>query len=97
MRPPRSSYPSGSAMNGFFMSREAYERMLRCLVCGHSDRIKWVTGIAMGLQTSNCTSRRGNIRVDAIVVRLVGGEKSIIPSTLAIGMLSSRSVVSVHY
>ena len=85
MRLPVHLYPNGGATDGFFMSREAYERMLRGLVRNYSDCIQWVTGTATGLGISKDARDTKDVRAGSVTVRLVSGEEKEILSSLVVG------------
>lgn len=69
----------------FWLSREAYERILRRLVLGSSRRIRWLTGTAVGVHTSP-----NDLSVlSAVTVRLPDGTKQDVPASLVIGDYTS--------
>lgn len=80
MKLPRHEYAHGAAPQCFFMSREGYERMLRGLVRSSSDRIKWMTGAVIGLQTTpgNAT------RLSSVTVRLPKGAEQDMQASLVV-------------
>lgn len=81
MKLPRHEYADGATPQCFFMSREAYERMLRGLVRSSSDRIKWKTGAVIGLKTTpgNAT------RLSSVTVRLPNGVEQDLQASLVVG------------
>lgn len=81
MKLPRHEYADGATPQCFFMSREAYERMLRGLVRSSSDRIKWKTGAVIGLKTTpgNAT------RLSGVSVRLPNGAEQDLQASLVVG------------
>lgn len=88
MKVPTSLYPNGGVTDGFFMSREAYERMLRGLVRDFSSRVQWVTGTVTGLKATKDARQNGELRVESALVRLPNGEEQTISGSLVIGKLS---------
>lgn len=88
MKVPTSFYPNGGVTDGFFMSREAYERMLRGLVRNFSNRIQWVTGTVTGLKAAKDARQNGELRVESALVRLPNGEEQTISGSLVIGEFS---------
>lgn len=81
MKLPRNEYADGATPQCFFMSREAYERMLRGLVRSSSERIKWMTGAVIGLQTTP-----GNeTRLRSFAVRLPNGVEQDLQASLVVG------------
>lgn len=70
----------------FFMSRDAYERLLRRLVLNSTKRIRWLTATATGAST---VPEEPSI-LDRVSVRLPDGTKQDIPASLVIGKHRAR-------
>lgn len=68
----------------FWLSRDAYERLLRRLVLASSDRVHWMTGTVSRLQIDP----KDSSLLSAITVRLLDGSEKIVPATFVIGALS---------
>ena len=67
-------------IENFFMSRDAYERLLRGLVRKSSKRIKWISGTAIGVKTAPSDTSR----VESVTIRTSNGIEEI-PGTLVVG------------
>ena len=68
-------------LEGFALSRENYERVLRGLVRKYSSRIRWMTGTATGLKVSG-----SNLSIlESVQVRTHDGTEKDIPASLIIG------------
>lgn len=80
MRIPTQDYENPRDVDGIFMSRENYERLLRRLVRKSSGRIRWLTGTAIGLKTSGDSAV-----IDSVIVRTANGHNEYIPASLVIG------------
>lgn len=65
----------------FWLSRDAYERVLRRLVLSSSDRIRWITGTVTGLRTDT----KDISALSSVVVRIEAGNELDIPATLVVG------------
>ena len=65
-----------------FVSRDAYERILRRLVLSSSDRIQWITGTATGVRVASIDPSK----LESVTVRLTDNTEEEIPAALVIGM-----------
>lgn len=65
----------------FFISREGYERVLRSLVLESSERIRCMTGTAIGVTTA---AENAKI-IDSVLIRTPSGGKMSAPAALVIG------------
>lgn len=82
VRPPIQQYASNlKDIENFFMSRDAYERILRGLVRKTSKRIGWLTATATGLKSDPGDSSR----VQSVLIRTPEGLEKEIPAELVIG------------
>ena len=81
LKPPKNENPNAKGPECFFLSREAYECLLRRLVLGSSTRIYWVTGLATGVRLDHQDSSR----LSSVTVRLPDGSEKDIKATLVIG------------
>lgn len=70
-----------SAPKCFWLSREAYERLLRRLVLGSSKRIRWLTGTVTGVSASPTDLSV----LSAVSVRSSDSTVEEIPASLVIG------------
>ena len=66
----------------FFMSRELYERLLRRLVLGYSDRIRTKAATVTALNTAPGDP----MTISSVTTRLADGTTEEIPASLVIGM-----------
>lgn len=80
MRIPFEDFENPGDVDGIFMSRENYERLLRRLVRESSRRIRWLTGTATGLKTAENPSV-----IKSVMVRAHGGHEEEIRASLVIG------------
>ncbi|KAI5119728.1 hypothetical protein M0805_008658 [Coniferiporia weirii] len=81
---PYEEYAPGKSPQGFFITRESYERLLRRLVMGSSKRIRWVVGTAVGVQAK--ASREGSEHdiLESVQVRQPDGTEVHIRATLVV-------------
>lgn len=93
MKLPVAFYPNGGVTDGFFMSREAYERLLRGLVRDYSNRVHWLTGTVTGLNVAKGATHNDEGRIESATVRTPGGEEQDIFGSLIIGEISSISFI----
>lgn len=80
MRIPFDHFEDPRDVDGIFMSRENYERLLRRLVRESSRRIRWLIGTATGLKTAENSSV-----IKSVLVRVRSGQEEEIDASLVIG------------
>ncbi|THH04060.1 hypothetical protein EW145_g5799 [Phellinidium pouzarii] len=80
MKLPRQEFLDGKVPQGFFMSRESYERLLRRLVMSSSERIQWFVGTVMG----NNTIPGDPMVLSSVSVCRPGGDELKVPAALVI-------------
>ena len=81
MKVPKPKYLAGDQVRSIFISRDAYERILRRLVLSFSNRIRWVTGTA----TSVLVAPKNPNVLESVTVRKPDNSEEVIPTTLVIG------------
>ncbi|KAL5489740.1 hypothetical protein ACEPAI_4572 [Sanghuangporus weigelae] len=77
---PEVVYPDQNYAQCFFVTRESYERILRRLVTGYSNRIRWIVGTATGI----IADERDPATVTSVTVRTDSEAEMIIPSSLVV-------------
>lgn len=85
---PKHEYPKGDQPQCMFLSRDAYERILRRMVLSSSDRIQWVTGTAIGVRVASIDPSK----LEAVTVRLPDNTEEEISAALVIGMCFRNTV-----
>lgn len=80
-RSPKVMYPDGNVPEMFFCSRDGYERLLRFLVVGSSNRIRRMAGTAVGIETDDNDFEKINF---VNVAPSDGGKTLDIPATLVV-------------
>ncbi|KAL5529778.1 hypothetical protein ACEPAG_5765 [Sanghuangporus baumii] len=77
---PEVVYPDQNYAQCFFVTRESYERILRRLVTGYSNRLRWVVGTVTGIIADECDPAT----VTSVTVRTDSEAQMIIRSSLVI-------------
>ncbi|KAL5511076.1 hypothetical protein ACEPAH_4291 [Sanghuangporus vaninii] len=77
---PEVVYPNQNYAQCFFVTRESYERILRRLVTGYSNRIRWVVGTATGL----IVDEHDPATITSVAVRTDSETEMTIPASLVI-------------
>lgn len=85
MNLPKDEYPDGKYPECFFMSREIYERLLRRLVLGYSNRIRTKVATATALNTLPGDP----MTIASVTVRSSDGLTEEIPATIVMGNVFS--------
>ncbi|KAI5117976.1 hypothetical protein M0805_004909 [Coniferiporia weirii] len=80
MQPPKDGQRTDDRLQNFFLSRDAYERLLRRLVMESSSRIRWLAGTVSGVNTPEEDTRS----LSSVVIRLPDGSERTVPAAMVI-------------
>lgn len=84
---PKSTDPNSKTPQCFWLSRDAYERLLRRLVLESSKRIRWMTGTVTNV---NLDTKDASV-LSSVTVRLPDGQERDIPAALVLGLIFAFS------
>lgn len=91
LRIPKNDRTNVENPQCFWLSRDAYERLLRRLVLDSSKRIRWMVGTAINVRTNP----KDSSILSAVAVRLPDGTEQDVPATFVVG--AARYPLIFHF